>query len=241
MKTKMLLIFGLSLAMALVMFVKGVFGFQINLVTRPLGSASGSLTCNVSESIHPAVVPDEDNRIRLVSISLSKGVVPARKQKKTHVFPVKRIKKENHNDGLNKMIVLSDQKKALFFKRPGRCLTKQEKIAILKQTEAETGVEWEILYGMAMQESRLGRDLYGDRGKAVGWFHIHRGYNPEVSVEQALDYEWSARWAANYLIRNGYFLNRFNAVRRYNGHISNPRTYKHTRKVFEFARQVGYS
>ncbi len=229
MKMKMVLIFGLSFVTALVLSVEVVAAFKINLVTRPLVSANQSLPVNVSESGRTGVVPDETNRIRLVSIALSKRVVPVQKRiEKRDIPPVK-------------MIVLSDQKKRPFFKRSVRYLAKQEKIAILKQTEAETGVDWEILYGMAMQESRLGRDLCGDRGNAVGWFHIHRGYNPEVSFEQAMDYEWSARWAANYLIRNGYFVNPFNAVRRYNGHVRNPRTYRHTKKVFKFARQAGYS
>jgi len=193
MKMKMVLIFGLSLVTALVLSVEAVSAFKINLVTRPLVSANQSLPDNVSESGRTDLVPNEKNRIRLVSIALSKRVVPAQKRiEKRDISPVKRIEKENFSDDPNKVIVLSDQKKAPFFKRSVRSLTEQEKIAILKQTEAETGVDWEILYGMAMQESRLGRDMYGDRGNAVGWFHIHRGYNPEVSFEQAMDYEWSA-------------------------------------------------
>jgi LysM repeat protein len=116
----------------------------------------------------------------------------------------------------------------------------EDKIAILKKTEEMTGVDWEILYGLSKKESWLGADMWGDGGKSVGWFQIHRGYHPHVSIQQALDHEWSAKYAADYLVELGFFKDKILALQKYNG-TPKPITLARAKKVMEFAREVGYT
>ena len=109
---------------------------------------------------------------------------------------------------------------------------------ILQQVEAETGVNWEVLYGLCKKESDWGRVMVGDNGRAFGWFQIHRGYHPQVKVEQAMDFEWSARWAADYLVELGYFESKFRALRKYNGSLSNHVTARRAKQVMKYAQEV---
>jgi len=119
-----------------------------------------------------------------------------------------------------------------------RSMSLQEKIAIFKKVGRETGVNWRILYGLCKKESYLGKDMVGDNGKSIGWFQIHRGFHPDVSHETCMDLERSSRYAANFLIKLGYFKNKFNALRRYNGSLKNPVTARRARKVLYYAKEV---
>lgn len=116
--------------------------------------------------------------------------------------------------------------------------SEDEKISILKKVGLRKGIPWEILAGLAKQESQLGKFLSGDGGRSVGPFHIYLPAHPEVAIEQAMDWEWSANWAADYLIELGAKENMFKALRLWNGSIKNPKTHNHAEKVFHYAKNV---
>ena len=109
---------------------------------------------------------------------------------------------------------------------------------ILQRVGKRTGVDWKILYGLCKKESDLGRVMVGDNGKALGWFQIHTGYHPEVTVSQAMDLEHAAEWAAEYLIEMGYDQNKFRALQEYNGSPDNPVTARRARQIMEYAKRV---
>lgn len=115
----------------------------------------------------------------------------------------------------------------------------QEEKRILKRVGKRTGVDWKILYGLCKKESNLGRVMVGDNGKALGWFQIHTGYHPDVTVSRAMDLEWAAEWAAGYLIKMGYHQNKFNALRKYNGSLRNPVTGRRAKQVLAYADDIG--
>lgn len=126
--------------------------------------------------------------------------------------------------------------------RRGRSLqnayAEEWKIGVLKDVAARTGIPWEILAGLSKQESGFGRHLVGDRGKSHGPFQIHLPAHPEVSIHQAMDWEWSANWAADYLVSLGANQNLFRALRLWNGSIRNPKTFWHAKNVLHHARNT---
>jgi hypothetical protein len=85
------------------------------------------------------------------------------------------------------------------------------------------------LYGMAVIESRMGKEMTGDNGNSHGWFHI-MGYN-KVSSKCMNDLECSASWSLDRMIRLGYKTDPDYAVRRHNGSASNPMTLAYLNKV----------
>lgn len=119
--------------------------------------------------------------------------------------------------------------------------SKEEKIAILHRVNERTGVDWEVLAGQARQESGFGRHLVGDDGRSIGPFQINLSAHPEVTYAQAMDWEWSANWAADFLIKKGYKQNSFLALRKYNGSVRNPKTEKYAKAVMSHAKKYyGY-
>jgi len=122
-----------------------------------------------------------------------------------------------------------------------RNYSQEEKIEILHQVEERTGVDWEVLAGQARQESTFGLYLVGDDGRSIGPFQINLSAHPEVTYAQAMDWEWSANWAADYLIKKGYKQNSFLALRKYNGSVKNPKTEKYAKAVMSHAKKFyGY-
>jgi LysM repeat protein len=109
---------------------------------------------------------------------------------------------------------------------------------ILKRVGVKTGVDWKILYGLCKKESDLGRVMVGDNGQSLGWFQIHTGYHPDVAASQAMDLEWAAEWAAGYLIKMGYFQDKFRALQRYNGSVDNPVTARRANQVIAYAEDA---
>ena len=91
-----------------------------------------------------------------------------------------------------------------------------DSLDVLYKIEQETGVSAKHLYAICMVESRCYSDVVGDSGKAIGAFQIRYDYNPE-SKGMANDFEWSARWTANYLLKNGYKDDVWRAVVCHNG------------------------
>ena len=52
----------------------------------------------------------------------------------------------------------------------------------------------DILYRLINCESQWDINAIGDYGKSYGLYQIHRGYHPEVSVEEARDVIKSTQW-----------------------------------------------
>lgn len=105
------------------------------------------------------------------------------------------------------------------------------RILILKDASERTGIPWEILAGLSKQESQFGKFLVGDSGKSFGPFHINLKYHPNITIEQAMNWEWSANWAADYLVELGAHENLFRALRLWNGRENNPATLNHAKRV----------
>lgn len=75
----------------------------------------------------------------------------------------------------------------------------------IKKVAQEEGVDWKVLYAIGQKESQYYPNRVGDthlKNASYGYFQINRGYHPDVSIEQANDLEWSARWTAKRLKKN---------------------------------------
>jgi len=81
------------------------------------------------------------------------------------------------------------------------------------------------LMGMAYTESRsFNYRAMGDGNKSFGGWQIHLGYHPEVTIEQATDPYWAAKWTINRLIAKGYLRDRDYAIMSHNGTPGIPTT-----------------
>ena len=75
----------------------------------------------------------------------------------------------------------------------------------IKKVAEEEGVDWKVLYAIGQKESQYHPNRVGDthlKNASYGYFQINRGYHPTVTIEQANDLEWSARWTAKRLKKN---------------------------------------
>lgn len=91
------------------------------------------------------------------------------------------------------------------------------------------------LQGIANKETRFKCDEIGDQGNSYGCYQIHRGYHPEITVEQARDPKFATAWTLNRLIAYNYPEYRSTAIRRHNGSPTNPKTLKYLQGVNSFA------
>ena len=121
-------------------------------------------------------------------------------------------------------------------------VSRQDKIRILESVATKTGIPWEILAGLSEQESGFGIALSGDSGRSRGPFHIHLPSHPEISLEQAMDWQWSSNWAGQYLVELGARNDLFTALRKWNGSKNNPKTLVHAKRVMHHAKNIyGYN
>lgn len=98
---------------------------------------------------------------------------------------------------------------------------------------------WKDLKAMAIKETtNLDPMKVGDQGQSYGLFQIHRGYHPDVSIEQARDPWFASRWTLNRLISKGYPEYRTNAIRAHNGSLNNPVTLQYAEKVKSIAETL---
>ena len=120
--------------------------------------------------------------------------------------------------------------------------THEEKMNIIHSASVRTGIPWDKLAGVIKQESDFGIDLIGDDGKSIGPAQINLMQHPEVSREQALDWEFSVNWMADHLIKLGYKKNPILALQKYNGNPKLTQTLVHAKAVLkhaaEFRRQA---
>ena len=98
----------------------------------------------------------------------------------------------------------------------------------------EKGLEYSCvndLMAMAWTESRFDPNRVGDSGNSYGMFQIHRGYHPDISVEQAKDIEFSAQWTLERLIHYGYPEKKDYAIMKHNGTPYTQRTLSYLQSV----------
>lgn len=107
-----------------------------------------------------------------------------------------------------------------------------EKLIIIKNIAEKHGIDPSDLYGLLSAESwNLDIFAIGDHGKAFGVAQINFDHHPYVSQGEAFNFSWSVNFAARLLNQNGYQRNSFNAIRRYNGSLENPETFKYAKRV----------
>jgi len=116
-------------------------------------------------------------------------------------------------------------------------LSGAEKVAILQAAGERKGIPWNLLGGLAGQESGFGAQPFGDGGRSRGIYHISSIYHPEVTLAQAMDWEWSTNWACDYLNKLGFQDDPIRALRLWNGRDDNPRTLVHVQNVIRIAKR----
>ena len=112
------------------------------------------------------------------------------------------------------------------------------------KVSSEKSIPPEILYALANKESNF-RNIPENSGIGAqagrGYFQIDRTYHPNVSDQQAYDPYFSAGYAADLLNSR---LNRYNtvtnAIRAYNGSITNPKTKEYYNKYVDYLGNYKY-
>lgn len=79
-----------------------------------------------------------------------------------------------------------------------------------------------ILFGMASQESGMGKWMEGDQGRSHGFFHIMYYHNLARSCTDNL--KCSASWTLDRMVRLGFATDRNTAIMRHNGTPGIPAT-----------------
>lgn len=69
-------------------------------------------------------------------------------------------------------------------------------LGIIKRVAGEEGIDWKVLYSIAVVETRCNPNAIGDGGNSYGAFQIYLPAHPTITKKQATDFEWSARWTA---------------------------------------------
>jgi len=90
-------------------------------------------------------------------------------------------------------------------------------ISKIQDVAIEEGVCWKTMIAIAKKESGLNPNAIGDKGTSYGLFQIHLPAHPTVTIEQATNVEWSARWTAKRLKQYGIESNWLYAVACHNG------------------------
>lgn len=82
------------------------------------------------------------------------------------------------------------------------------------------------LKALCTLETNCNPERIGDGGKSYGLYQIHRGYHPDITIEQAKDIEWSTQWTLNRLKYYGYddSARRDYAIMKHNGTPGTPKT-----------------
>ncbi|MEI9966200.1 MAG: hypothetical protein WDN67_00770 [Candidatus Moraniibacteriota bacterium] len=76
---------------------------------------------------------------------------------------------------------------------------------IIKRVSQEENIDWKLLWSVCQVESECNLNLdceiqpgHCDGGYSFGAFQIYLPAHPDITETQANDFEWSARWAAEY-------------------------------------------
>lgn len=89
------------------------------------------------------------------------------------------------------------------------------------------------LIAIATEETHLDCSKVGDGGRSFGCYQIHRGYHPEITVEQATDFGFATAWTLGRLVEHGWPKYRKYSVMKHNG--SNDRARAYAERVLRLA------
>jgi hypothetical protein len=68
----------------------------------------------------------------------------------------------------------------------------------VKEVAAKYAIDWKILWSICTVESNCNPDRIGDSGNSYGAFQIYLPAHPDITKEQAMDFEWAAEWTAKH-------------------------------------------
>lgn len=81
----------------------------------------------------------------------------------------------------------------------------EDPVEVIKRVAQEENFDADLLLRLADCESETGKMMIGDTFMpqySYGLFQINLHYHPNITIEQAMDYEWATRWTINE-IKNG--------------------------------------
>ena len=93
-----------------------------------------------------------------------------------------------------------------------------------------------LLLAIAFRESGYREDAVGDHGNSHGAYQIYRLAHPDVSVEEAKDFDFATSWTLERLVKYGFPSDKFRAAFAHNGFGgdgSYPKSVLATAKKFE--------
>ncbi len=67
-------------------------------------------------------------------------------------------------------------------------------VQTIKRVSKEYGIDWKMIYAVCLVESNCDTGRVGDNGESFGAFQIHLPSHPDITKEQATNFEWSLRW-----------------------------------------------
>lgn len=100
----------------------------------------------------------------------------------------------------------------------------------IKRISNEYGIDWKIIYSICMVESHCKANTIGDSNQSYGAFQIHLPSHPDITKEQAYDFEFSVRWTIEHGLKykdnpslfsknhngmgkqNQWYVDRFNSI-----------------------------
>lgn len=74
-------------------------------------------------------------------------------------------------------------------------------VQIIKRVSKEYGIDWKMIYAVCLVESNCDTGRVGDNGESFGAFQIHLPSHPDITKEQATNFEWSLRWTIEHGLR----------------------------------------
>lgn len=69
--------------------------------------------------------------------------------------------------------------------------------SVIKKVAQEEGIDWKLLWAVCMVESGC-KNTVGDGGQSHGAFQIYAPAHPNITLAQANDIEFSAKWTAQH-------------------------------------------
>lgn len=72
---------------------------------------------------------------------------------------------------------------------------------IVKPIADKYGVDWRLVYSVCKVESNCNSDRIGDGGNSYGAYQIYLPAHPDITVEQAKNFEWATEWTIKHGLR----------------------------------------
>jgi hypothetical protein len=80
-------------------------------------------------------------------------------------------------------------------------------------------IDWKILKAICIKESNCDSSRTGDGGKSWGAYQIYSVAHPNITEEQARDFDWSTEWTAQRLNAHKH-LGEYEMIRSHNGLVT---------------------